>query len=151
MKAWQIRHRLFHQLFQGEDLGDDLSKFTVIEEHSPDDIVRRALEYPVIQRPELYYPGKAYCVAVTFAKLLEIHFGEDFHECLRDPMLLYENPPFHKTYDEDPQTYERIISRFPWHLITDRASASPDFQKTLEYFELEFLLHEKTRMFAPEN
>ena len=72
MKEWKVRHKLFHMLYQGEDLGDDLSKETIIFEEEDKKIIQRALEYPVKQTKELYYPGKSYAVAIIFAKLLEI-------------------------------------------------------------------------------
>ena len=150
MKDWHIRHKIFHQIFKDMDLGDDLSKETIIKEYEKDKIIQRALEYPVIQTKELYYPGKSYAVAIIFAKLLEHHFSEDFFECLNDPKLLYENDPYFIPYHEDKNTYDQIINNFPFELIlSSKKQCSENLEKTLTYFLKEFLLHEETKMFAP--
>ena len=63
------------------------------EEWESEKIVQRAIEYPTIQSVKLFYPGKSYAVALIFAKLLELHFNEDFYTALDDPMLLLGNDP----------------------------------------------------------
>lgn len=149
MKDWHIRHRIFHQIFKDTDMGDDLSKETIIEEFEEELIVKRAVDYPSLQTRELYYPGKSYAVAVTFAKLLEIHFQEDFLTSLNDPLLLYENDPYFVPYQDEPELYDKIIQAFPFELVANPSKASANFQKTCEYFQKEFLLHESTRIYAP--
>ncbi|WP_127714887.1 hypothetical protein [Halobacteriovorax sp. HLS] len=149
MKEWHIRHKIFHQIFKDMDLGDDLSKEIIIEEHDEDSIVKRALQYPQIQTKELYYPGKSFCVAIIYAKLLEKHFKEDFYDSLNDERLLYENDPYFIPYNKAKSTYDRILSEFDWDLFENLNKASENFNKTCEYFDKEFLLHEDTRMFAP--
>lgn len=149
MKEWQIRHKIFHQVLSHLDMGDDLSKETIIEEHDQQSIIKRATEYPRIQTKELYYPGKSYAVAIIFAKLLEIHFGEDFFESLSHEQLLYENDPYFCTYPEDKETYDQIINNFPFEFITKPSLGSKNFQKTCEYFMKEFLLHDETKIYLP--
>lgn len=150
MKDWHVRHKIFHQIFKDMDLGDDLSKETIIEEFDQEKIVQRALEYPVKQTTALYYPGKSYAVAITFAKLLEIYFEEDFYISLNDEKLLYENDPFFTPYSQDKETYDLILDNFPLDLInTNDEKCSENFRKTQEYFLKEFLLHEDTKMYSP--
>jgi hypothetical protein len=150
MKDWHIRHKIFHQVFQGTDMGDDLSKEVIIEEYQKEKIIQRALEYPSIQTKELYYPGKSYAVAIIFAKLLEIHFSENFYTALNDSLLLYGNDPYFKPYSEDKKTYDRIIELFPFNIIIDDSiECSDNFLKTHTYFLKEFLIHDDTKMFLP--
>lgn len=149
MKEWQIRHQIFHKMFKDMDLGDDLSKETIIEEHEPDKIVARALDYPIRQTKELYYPGKSYCVAIIFAKLIAKHFNEDFYELLNHEDLLYKNDPYFIPYHQARDIYDQIIAKFPWDFLEDHTLGSPNFQKTCDYFYKEFLLHEDTKIFAP--
>jgi|GEM_PF-2093174 hypothetical protein len=149
MKEWHIRHKIFHQVFKDVDLGDDLSNETIIEEFNDSDIIKRALEYPVYQTKELYYPGKSYSVAIIFAKLLESNFDEDFYCALDDQLLLFENDPYFKRYSEAKDVYDKIIEDYPWQLFHGGESTSLNFKKTCEYFYKEFLLHEETKHFAP--
>ena len=146
MKEWKVRHKLFHMLYQGEDLGDDLSKETIIFEEEDKKIIQRALEYPVKQTKELYYPGKSYAVAIIFAKLLELHFNENFYEVLDDESLLYENDPYFKKYSDKKEVYDNIIKDFPFELLQEKKwSGSRNAELTIEYFLKEFLLHEDTK------
>jgi hypothetical protein len=149
MKEWRIRQQLFHSLLGERGHGDDLGVARIIEETDPGTVIRRALEYPRIQRAELYYPGKSFAVAISFAKLLEIHFGEPLLEALNEPMLLAGNDPYFRCYSEARKIYDPVLARFPWELIMSPKLASPDFQKTMEYFEREFLLHPETRHLVP--
>lgn len=149
MKQWHLRHQIFHKIFKDMDLGDDLSKETIIIEDSPQMIVKRALMYPTTQTKELYYPGKSYCVAIVFAKLLEKNFDEDFYNALDDELLLYKNDPYFVRYSEAKDIYDAIIKDFPWDYIDNPERGSHNFQKTCDYFYKEFLLHDDTKMFAP--
>ena len=148
MKNWHVRHKIFHMVFKDIDMGDDLSKETIIEEYDKEAIIKRALQYPVTQTKELYYPGKSYAVAVIFAHLLKEHFNEEFYESLSDPQLLYGNDPYFVPYAEDKNTYDAIIGEFPWDVFLSE-NGSENFYKTCEYFMKEFLLHEETRAYAP--
>lgn len=149
MKNWQIRHKIFHQIFKNMDLGDDLSKETIIIENDRESIIKRAIAYPVLQTKELYYPGKSYAVAITFAKLLEKEFGEDFFESLNHPDLLYENDPYFKPYSEDKDIYDAILINFPFEVFGNSDLRSENFSRTMDYFYKEFLLHEETKLYAP--
>lgn len=150
MKDWHVHHRIFHQIFKDTDMGDDLSKEIIIEEYTDESKIKRALEYPVIQTKELYYPGKSYAVAITFAHLLNKEFDEEFYESLDDGLLLYENDPYFVRYSDDKYVYDQIIKKFPFHVIETR-DCSNNYKKTIEYFYKEMLLHDDTKMYAPSN
>jgi hypothetical protein len=149
MKDWHVRHKIFHQIFKDKDMGDDLSNYKIIEEWEKESIVKRAVQYPTIQQEELYYPGKSYSVAITFAKLLEKNFGEDFYESLDDELLLFGNDPYHKRYSEEKEVYDEILKDFPFEALENDNLSSEDYKKTMHYFYLEFLLDDETKMFAP--
>jgi hypothetical protein len=150
MKDWKVRQEIYHRLTAHIDRGDDLDNFEVIEEHEPEKILQRALEYPFIQRHELYYPGKSFAIAVIYARLLEKLFKEDPIEALRDPMLLYGNDPFFKTYDECPEVYDQLLQQLPQTVEFDDPQWSDDMKRTLQYFKDEFML-EKEPLYADSN
>lgn len=145
--SWKVRSKLYHKLFT--EHSDDLRKETIVEEYDKDSIVKRAVEYPVVQTATLYYPGKSYAVAIIFAYLLEKEFGEDFYKVLDDPDLLHGNDPYHVRYSEDKVTYDKIIEKFPFYVFDKQSKGSINFWKTYDYFYIEMLLDETTKMFAP--
>lgn len=148
MKDWKIRSKIYHAMTATFD--DDLSKEEIIENFDKEEIVRRALQYPIKQTKELYYPAKSYAVAVIFAHLLEKEFNEDFYESLSDPNLLFENDPYFKPYEDyHVEIYNRIIDKFPFYLFKDPSLGSENFQKTVSYFYKEMLLHADTQSFLP--
>ena len=149
MKEWHVRHKVFHQMFKNIDLGDDLSKETIIKEKEDRDIIKRAVEYFSRQSKNLYYPGKSYAVGIIYAKLLEKNFDENFYESLNDKLLLYENDPYFIPYSEAKDIYDEILKKIDWEYFNFPEKASPNFNKTCEYFYKEFLLHDDTKMFTP--
>lgn len=149
MKEWKLRQKIFYKIFEGQDLGDNFSEMETTEDWESKVIVEQALEYPVKQLNIFSYPAKSYTVAITFAKLLEQKFGENFYDALADESLLYDNDPYFKSYDKDKETYDRIIERFPWELLENPNLASDNYQRTVDYFYREFLLHEETKLYAP--
>jgi len=151
MKNWHLRHKIFYSIFKDKDFGDDLSKYSIVTEKNPDLIIKRALQYPVLQTDELYYPGKSYAAAVVYAKLLEKEFGENFYQSLDDPQLLYLNDPYFKRYSESKDIYDVIIEHFPFELLSPDSPKIPNLIKTIDYFYKEFLLHPETNMYAPPN
>ena len=146
---WKVRSKLYHKLFT--EHSDDLRKEVIIENYDKDAIVKYALEYPVKQTKELYYPAKSYAVAIIFAYLLRREFGENLIKVLDDPDLLAGNDPYFKVYSEDPETYGRILKDFPYEYLEGKAGASENFEKTCEYFYKEMLIHESTKIFAPSH
>jgi hypothetical protein len=151
MEEWQIRQKIYHMVFKDTDMGDDLSKETIIEEFDPQTIIQRALEYPVKQTKELYYPGKSYAVACIFATLLAEHFGKDVYHYLRNPGLLYENDPYFKCYDNSQEIYDGILKEIDLLCLIDSEQVSENCLRTIDYFYKEFLLHETTKHLAPNH
>lgn len=149
MNEWKLRQHIFHKVFTPEEMGDDLKKEVVIENWQPEKIVEDALRYLTKQSQELYYPGKSYAVAIVYALLLEKEFGPNHIESLNDPDLLFGNDPYFVPYSKSPDIYQNILDSFPRELIDNPYNGSENFQKTHEYFYLEFLLHEKTSIYAP--
>lgn len=150
MKEWKVRSKIYHAMVTEYD--DDLSKEIVVENYDEDEIIRRALQYPIAQTVELYYPAKSYAVAIIFAYLLEQEFDEDFYESLQDANLLFENDPYFKPYEDyHIEIYNRIIDDFPFYLFKDPTLGSKNFQLTVEYFYKEMLLHADTKQYLSSN
>lgn len=154
VEEWQVRQKIYHQVLKDTDMGDDLSKETIIIENEPEMIIKRALEYPHIQTKELYYPGKSYAIAILFATLLSTYFGKDIYHYLKNPNLLYENDPYFQTYDNCQHIYDGILSNIDLKLLVDSIEKNPEvfsenYQKSIDYFYKEFLLHDDTKYLAP--
>jgi hypothetical protein len=149
MKEWQIRNQTFKMLFSGTDLGDRLENEIVVEDFSNESIIEKALEYPVSSATELYYPAKSYAVAIIFALLLKKEFGEDIYFSLSDPELLNGDDPYFKTYSESKDIYDKILARFPMDCVLSPERYSKNFQKTCDYFYMQFLLSDEMKAYAP--
>lgn len=143
-----IRQEIFHRMLTYEEMGDSLSNETILEEYGPEDIVIRALQYISENSSILYYPGKSYAVAVTYALLLHKEFQEDVLGVLDEKNLLFGNDPYFKRYSDSKEIYDQILAKFPLDCINEPANFSLNFQKTHQYFYMEFLLHEKTMIYA---
>jgi hypothetical protein len=142
MKEWKIRQEIYHRLTSQTDRGDNFADMNVVFEWDDNSIVRRALEYPVLQNENLYYPGKSYAIAVIYAQLLAKHFKEDIVDLLNDPDLLFGNDPYFKTYCEAKEIYDRILKEFPPLNLDETSHFSQDMNKTLNYFKQEFMIGE---------
>ena len=149
MREWKLRQKIYHAMHNFEEFSDDFSKMQIIENFEENFLIEKALDYPKIQSNFLYYPAKSYAVAITYAYLLEKEFNEKMLECLDDSDLLFNNDPYFKKYSEDKNTYDNILPKFPFYLIGNSKECSEDFNKTVEYFYKEFLLHEDTKIYAP--
>lgn len=149
MKEWKLRQKIYHAMHNFEEFSDDFSKMNIIENFEKNFIIEKALSYPTIQSDLLYYPAKSYSVAITYAYLLEKEFNEKMLEVLDDTELLFNNDPYFKRYSDEKETYDYILSNFPFHVIGDSQKCSEDFIKTIEYFYKEFLLHEDTKIYSP--
>lgn len=149
MKEWQIRNQTFKKLFSQTDLGDQLEKEIIIEDFAPEQIIAKALEYPTSTALELYYPAKSYAVAIIFALLLKKEFDEDIYTALSDPDLLNGDDPYFKTYIESKDIYDAILMRFPMDCVFKAEKYAENFQKTCDYFYMQFLLNEEMKVYAP--
>lgn len=129
---------MYHQMHSEEGYSDDLGREEIVEEFDKDSIIKRACEYPVKQDSVLYYPGKAYAIAIMAAKYLEQEYDEEILEVLDDPDLLYGNDPYFVPYSRDKDTYDKILDSFPFAVLEDPASASENCRLTLGYIAEEF-------------
>lgn len=149
MKEWQIRNQTFKMLFSETDLGDRLENEIVVEEFSREQIIQKAIDYPTSTAVELYYPAKSYAVAIIFALLLKKEFGEDVYFSLSDADLLNGDDPYFKTYPEAKEIYDEILAKFPLESVLNPKQYSENFQKTCNYFYMQFLLSEEMKAYAP--
>lgn len=128
---------MYNQLHE-EEFSDDLSNEEIVEEFDKDSIIKRACEYPTSPDTVLYYPGKAYAIAIMAAKYLEEEYNEEILEVLDDPDLLYGNDPYFVPYSRDKDTYDKILNSFPFAVLKDPATASENCRLTLKYIAEEF-------------
>jgi hypothetical protein len=105
MKEWKIRQEIFHRLNTEHD--DDLSLHNV---EVRDEIVENAVKYFTTTELGWVYPAKSYVVAICYARWLNQHFSEDFYESLNDPELLHGNDPYYVPYEQDKDTYNKILN-----------------------------------------
>lgn len=146
MMEWEIRSKLYHMNFK--EHGDDLREETIIEEWDPEIIAERARCYWKKQTKELYYPAKSYAIAVTYAFLLQKHFGGCVQDYLKSPNLLVGDPYFKPFCDDNYRIYNEIIPTY-YMALKDTDKHCENFKLTIQFFEKEFLLHESTRHLIP--
>lgn len=136
MKPWRVNQEVFKRT--GQQLSD------VIETHphivSPlreEDVVN----YFTTEQTTLIFPAKSYAVAIIYALLINVVFGDDVFETLSDPNLLAGNDKYFTSYAADPVTYDRVFSALPW-LSAETIQNLPYSQvkATVEYFRAEVLL-----------
>lgn len=128
MKEWKIKQEIYHRL--NKEYSDDLNKIKVT---ISDNIAENALRHFNERVEEFIYPAKSYFVAFCYAYWISVDYKEDFLELLKDPMLLAGNDPYYKTYDEDSETYDFLISRVNFPI--DMKGMVPDVR---EYYNAEF-------------
>jgi hypothetical protein len=75
-----------------------------------DEIVENAIKYFTTTELGWVYPAKSYVVAICYARWLNQHFSEDFYESLNDPELLHGNDPYYVPYEQDKDTYNKILN-----------------------------------------
>jgi len=114
MKEWKIRQEIFHRLNIDHD--DDLSLHNV---EVRDEIIENAIKYFTTTELGWVYPAKSYVVAICYARWLNQHFGEDFYESLNDPELLHGNDPYYVPYEQDKDTYNKILNAVGFNFNED--------------------------------
>ena len=147
---WKLRSKIYHMMTP--DTGDDLRNEEIVEEWDPEIISARAEFYWKKQTKELYYPGKSYAIATTYAILLSENFGGEILDYLKDEDLLAKNDPYFKPYSEDNyRIYNSIIPTY-FHILKSKPEDySENFKRSLDYFYKEFLLAEDTKIYLPPN
>jgi hypothetical protein len=135
-----MEHKVYQEIFHrlNKDYDDDLKHFD-IELVQDDQIVAKAVEYFTSEKLGWVYPSKSYVVAICYAKWISNIWGYEFYDLLNDPDLLYGNDPYFKTYQEDKETYNKILSVVGLD-FDETAGIIPDVKN---YFEKEFMLGEK--------
>jgi hypothetical protein len=103
MQEWKIKQEIYHRL--NHEYRDDLNNVEIVISNEYNDIIRHFHE----KVDQWIYPAKRYFVAVCYASWIVEDYSEDLIELLKDPMLLAGNDPYFKTYDEDPNTYDKIL------------------------------------------
>ena len=103
MQEWKIKQEIYHRL--NNEYRDDLNNVDIVISNEYNNIIRHFHE----KVDQWIYPAKSYFVAVCYASWIAEDYNEDLIEPLRDPMLLAGNDPYFKTYDEDPETYDKIL------------------------------------------
>jgi hypothetical protein len=132
MKEWKIRQEIFHRLNTDHD--DDLSLHTV---EIKDDIVENAVKYFTTNELGWVYPAKSYVVAICYARWLNQHFNEDFYESLNDPDLLHGNDPYYVPYEQDKDTYNKILNAVGFNFNEDIGIVSDVKMYFLKEFDLD--------------
>ena len=132
MKEWKVRQAIYHKLNNEHD--DDLSNFKV---EITDTHVQDAVRYFTSTDIGWVYPAKSYVVAICYARWLLEYFGEDFYEALNDPDLLYGNDPYFVPYEEDKDTYNKILDIVGFS-FDDTVGVIPDIK---QYFIEEFQIN----------
>jgi hypothetical protein len=105
MKEWKIKQEIYHRL--NTIYSDDLNKVDIVISYEYSDIIKHFYE----KVDQWIYPAKSYFVAVCYASWISQDYGENIIDLLKDPMLLAGNDPYFKTYDDDPDTYNKILSQ----------------------------------------
>lgn len=152
---WKYRRATYYAL-NGEDFTDkehlNDEGLEIVERWQPEEIVADAINYGMTHTPGvMYYPGKAYMIAVQYASWIQDNFGGELLELLDDPELLPDDKYFVR-YSEAKAVYDEILE------ITDKYGPCMDFatelpylQKTYEYFLQEFMLDESGLSILPRN
>lgn len=105
MQEWKIKQEIYHRL--NTVYSDDLNKVDIVISHEYSDIIKHFYE----KVDQWIYPAKSYFVAFCYASWISEDYGENIIDLLKDPMLLAGNDPYFKTYDDDPDTYNKILSQ----------------------------------------
>jgi len=132
IKEWKIKQELYHRMIT--DYTDDLNKLPV---EFSNDVVENAVKYFYNKDMPFIYPSKSYVVAICYAYWLSKDFNENFYELLNDCDLLYGNDPHFKIYNEDMNTYDRILKEIM--PLDETKGIVPDIK---EYYKKEFFINE---------
>jgi hypothetical protein len=149
---WQFRRETFYAL-NGNNFSDspefNTEDIKIIERWDPENIVEDAINYAIVHTNNMYYPGKAYMIAVQYASWIQDHFGGELLQLLDNPMLLPDDPYF-LPYSKSPVIYDRILDFTDEHgPVLDVPTDLPYLYKTYQYFLQEFMLDEEGLAILP--
>lgn len=134
--TWRERRKLSYLMHEFDD------------RHPPDGegertvggIIRQTLDF-FAHGSLLLYPAKSYFVAIIYGWMLYKRFGEPFPEVLALPDLLVDDIYFQPDSVKTHEIYADIIKRLEeTYGSMDEVMKLPSVQKTLWYFEEEFLI-----------
>lgn len=111
MKHYTYRRHTFYHLSGHESFEDEHKNFEIKDREAS--VVEDAVVYLTDGSSYLNFPGAARAVAIATADFISRNFNEDFHEVLSDKSLMHGNDPYFKTYLEDKDIYDAILSKLP--------------------------------------
>lgn len=142
MNEWKVRQQVTHRLHEHTDLSQD-DQVVVMRRGAISELDFQAEIVAYFLREgdgRLYYPQKAYSVALVYAKLLQRYFDEDFYEVLNDADLLLGDKHF-VPYSKDKGTYDELILLMSHANLWDfENNPISQVRATVSYFKKEFLL-----------
>jgi hypothetical protein len=130
MKDWKLRQEIYHRLTTEHE--DSAENF---DYEISDNIVNNAVKYFVTTDIGWIWPAKSYMVGICYARWLSVQFGGRPLEYLIDPELVYNNDPYFKPYNEDPQSYIQILEQIGGWDFNETLGVVPQVKK---YYNLEF-------------
>lgn len=134
MKQWKINQEIYHRLNTIHD--DDLNN---LKYEITDNVVEYAVKYFTDKDIGWIYPSKSYMVAICYAKWLSQIYGGKELDYLNEDDLLYSNDPYFVPYDQDSQTYDKILNEIGGWFFDESKGIVPDVR---QYFVKEFMLNE---------
>ncbi len=137
MSDWKLRQDLYHRLNREhpDEYGPD--DIQMMDDTSDSAIIEMVVRYLNGYIPEkVIYPAKSYFVAIVYARLLRDNFMEDAYDVLDDPMLLFGNDPYFRTYGEAKAIYDSVLDQTSWDFDLTLGEI-PDVKS---YFDEEFML-----------
>jgi hypothetical protein len=111
VKSYTYRRNTFYHLRGHESFEDEHKNFDIIFDEGT--TVEDAATYLTDGSSYLRFPGAARAVAIATADFVARNFDEDFFEVLNDPFLMQNIDPYFKTYTQDKETYDQILSIIP--------------------------------------
>lgn len=115
MKEYEYRRLTFYGLRGQESFEDEHKNFTITIHE--DTTIQDAITYLLDGSSYLRFPGAARAVAIAAADIISRHFNENFFDVLNDPALMNYNDPYFRTYSEEKQIYDSILSDMPRNKI----------------------------------
>ena len=137
MKEWKRRQACFHRFLKPTDLIGYANYIHICE----CDILKLSIAYFKEEQEKLYFPAKAYCVAIIYAYLISKYFNENFYEVLNDSTLLFENQMGFVPYSKNKEIYDSILENISLEEI--ETSPLSQVKTTVYYFFQEFFLDTK--------
>jgi hypothetical protein len=111
MKEYEYRRTVFYQMRGHEKFEDEHANFPIVFNESS--VIEDAIIYLQNGTSYLRFPGAARAVAIAAADLVVKRFNENFYAVLEDKNLMHGNDPYFKTYSEDKEVYDAILSQVP--------------------------------------